>query len=114
MKSENEKLKDIFTNNLGKGVEIPQFESMWRRAAELKRVKRIMIWKIAASIVLIATIASLLTLKPAQVRHNGGMQISSWSEPTRFLVADHENNQMTDLVHWTSPTGSLLKENNLK
>jgi len=115
MKSDNDMLKHIFRENLGKGTETPDFESMWRRATEQKRIKRIWVWKVAAGIALIAIIGLLVTFSAIHVRPTRDMQISAWKEPTRFLVPPVEKDTvLMALTRWSSPTSSLIPKNRLK
>src|SRR5664279_366533 len=110
MKTENERLKEIFAKNLGQSTDTPDFELMWQIAAKGNKKKRLFVWRMAASITLIVTIGTMLIPHRQKSREDTGMPITSWSEPTRILVPSQTGMQLTALTHWTSPTRFLLPE----
>jgi hypothetical protein len=111
MKTENEKLKEIFAENLGQRKDIPDFEFMWQMAAQRNRKKGFWVWRIAASVALIVTVATIVILNRQGSREKSRTQITSWSEPTRILLPSQSDLQLTALSHWTSPTRLLFPAN---
>ena len=112
MKTENEKLKEIFAKNLAHITDTPDFDLMWQRAAEGNKKKRLLMWAIAASVALIATTGTMLLLNRQHSREDSENKITSWSGPTRILMPSKPDVQLNALSHWTSPTSFLLPENN--
>jgi hypothetical protein len=111
MKTENDRLKEIFTKNLGQRTDTPDFEIMWQKAAEGNKKKGLLLWRIAASVALIVTFGTMLILNYKNRRKESVMQITSWREPTRILIPPQTDMQLTTLTHWTSPTRYLIPDN---
>jgi hypothetical protein len=111
MKTENEKLKEIFTKNFGRAEDTPDFETMWQIAARANKRKKILAWKIAASIAVIVTAGTMVILRQPYHKKDGSIQITSWREPTKILLPWQTDGQLTTLTHWTSPTSFLLPNN---
>ena len=110
MKTENDKLKEIFVEGLGQQKDIPDFELMWQIAAERNRKSTFRVWSIAASIVLLVTAGTIAILNHHVIKRKSATQITSWSEPTRVLLPSASDLQLTALSHWTSPTRLLLPD----
>jgi hypothetical protein len=111
MKSENDRLKEIFAKNLGQSTNSPDFDSMWQKAAEGNKKSEFLAWRIAASIVFIVAMATLAILNRQSSLKNSDIQITSWEEPTKGLVPAQWNVQVLGITHWTSPTSYLLPKN---
>jgi hypothetical protein len=111
MKTENERLKEIFAKNLGQRTDTPDFELMWQTAAEGNKKKRLLVWRIAASVALIITVGTIVIFNRQDSKKDSSIQISSWREPTRILIPSQADPQLTALSYWTSPTSFLLPKN---
>ena len=112
MKSENDRLKEIFAKNLVHRKNSPDFNSMWQKAAEGGPKERgFLAWRIAASLVFIVATATLAILNRQRNQEYREIQISSWIEPTKSLVPAQSDVQVSGITHWTSPTSYLLPKN---
>jgi hypothetical protein len=109
MKSENDRLKEIFAKNLGQPMNSPDFDSMWQKAAEGNMKRGFLAWRIAASIVFVVAIATLAILNRQRGLENREIQITSWKEPTKSLL--QAQSDVSGIIHWTSPTYYLLPKN---
>jgi hypothetical protein len=103
MKTEDEKLREIFNMNLEQQQgAIPDFQPMWEEAARGNR-------KIAASLVLLIAVG-VFALLNRQNEVANSLPIASWNEPTKSLSL--QGSEVIVLTKWTSPTDFLLPENN--
>lgn len=110
MKTEDEKLREIFNMNLEQQQgAIPDFQPMWEEAARGNRNKKQLVWKIAASLVLLIAVG-VFALLNRQNEVANSMPIASWNEPTKSLSL--QGSEVIVLTKWTSPTDFLLPENN--
>jgi hypothetical protein len=111
MKSENDRLKEIFAKNLGRRTNSPDFNSMWQKAAEGSKERGFLAWRVAASLVFIVATTTLAILNRQRTQEYREIQISSWIEPTKGLVPAQSDVQVSGITHWTSPTSYLLPKN---
>lgn len=110
MKTEDEKLRGIFNKNLEQQQgTIPDFQLMWEEAARGNRNKKRLIWRIAASLVLLIAVGVFAFLN-RQNEVASIMPIASWNEPTKGLSM--QCSDVIVLTKWTSPTDFLLPDNN--
>jgi hypothetical protein len=114
MKTENEKIKEIFSKNLEPHHDrVPDFESMWRKAEQGSRKKDRLLLKIAASIALLIATGAIVILNQRgdENQANSMMQIEAWAEPTKGLMIAQSAASLTVLTDWYSPTDFLLPQN---
>ena len=111
MKTEDEKLREIFNKNLEQQQGLnPDFQPMWEEAARSKRNKKQWVWKIAASLTLLISVGVFAFLNRQNNEGADTMPIASWNEPTKSLSL--QSSEVIVLTKWTSPTDFLLPENN--
>lgn len=117
MKTENEKIKEIFSKNLEPHHDcVPDFKSMWMEAEKGSRKKDRLILKIAASVVLLIAAGAVVILNQRGIEYqaNSTMQIEAWAEPTKGLMIAQSGASLTVLTDWSSPTDFLLSQNQSK
>ena len=113
MKTEDEKLKKIFSKNFEQQrIDNPDFELMWEEAVKNNKEKVRLIWRIAASVALLIAVGVVIILNRQNNDADMTMQIASWNEPTKSLMLPQTGEQLTGLTNWTSPTDFLLPANN--
>ena len=115
MNTEDAQLKEMFCRSLESlRASSPDFDLMWESAVAKRRKKSVqLIWRIAASIVLLITvgIGIILTGNRHESQVNTAMQLASWDEPTKSLLVNETETQLTNLARWRSPTDFLLSNN---
>ena len=72
MKTENERLKEIFAKNLGQRRDTPDFELMWQKASERNRKNGLLVWRIAAGVALVVTFGTLFMVNRQKSRKDNG------------------------------------------
>ncbi len=108
MKTDDEKLKEVFNKNLGQSKGAPDFDPMWEQAAGQNKKKSFFWLKMAAGVALILTLGTLVIRHRGRDQENRGVPLAAWTEPTVGLQKDI---QVTALSQWSSPTDFLLTGN---
>ncbi|MEP7323972.1 MAG: hypothetical protein ABI761_18735 [Saprospiraceae bacterium] len=111
MKTEDDKLNDFFKKQMKEEINgIPDFEQMWQKAMTRRKSKPRLVWKIAASIALLATVGLAVTKNRQDQKADNIKQITSWNEPSKSLIPPPGSDLMV-LSRWASPTNFLLPKN---
>ncbi len=113
MKTEKEKMEEIFNNNMEALYKSgPDFDSMWKDAESSARNKGHFTWKIAASVALLFTVGAAVVLyqRGDKNQTSSSVQIESWIEPTKGLIDTRPGSSTAVLTEWSSPTDFLLPQ----
>lgn len=111
MKTEDDKLKDFFKKQMKEEINgVPDFEPMWQEAVTKHKSKQGQVWKIAASIALLATVGLVATRNRQDQKIDNIKQITSWNEPSKSLIPP-PGSDLRVLTRWASPTDFLLPKN---
>jgi hypothetical protein len=112
MKTEDDELRKMLKKSLEPlHGSVPDFDLMWKTAAETSKQKKQMVWTAAAGIAFLAIVGVGLLVTQTDIEsQNGAMQqIETWQEPTQSLMTRQNVSEPSDIAGWTSPTEHLLQ-----